>query len=144
MTRDPELDQAIAELRPVYAKLRAERAKLRYEKVRNNLNVEAAVKAYVRELASEISLRADRIRLEYDAFLAILAADADEIKRSRVNRKPSAKQMAVALQARSKGCADHLVTTEAALIRAQSDFEKAKRRDAAARAACRAYTGYSN
>lgn len=61
MMRDPDLDLAIAELRPVFAKMRAERAKLRHEKVRNNLNTQAAVSSYVRELASEIGLRADRI-----------------------------------------------------------------------------------
>jgi len=144
MMRDPELDQAIAELRPVYAKMRAERTKLSYEKVRNDLNVEAAVKAYVRELASEIALRAERICLDYHAFLAILAADADEIRRSRANRKPSARQMTAALEAKRKNCAAHVVTTEAALVRAKSDFRKAKRRDTAAREACRAYTGFSN
>ena len=144
MMRDPELDQAIVELRPVYAKMSAEREKLGEDKVRSDLNVEAAVKAYVRELASEIALRAERIRLDDHAFLAILASDADQISRSKAKRNPSSRQMTAALEAKRKNCAAHVVTTEAALIRAKSDFRKAKRRDAAAREACRAYTGYSN
>ena len=144
MMRDPQLDQAIAEIRPVFAKFRAEKAKLKHEKVRNDLNLEAAVKSYVRELASEIGLRADRIRLDYDAFIAILATDADEIKRSRINRRPSARQMTVALEEQRKGCAAHVETTKAALARADADYHEAVRLNAAAREACRAYTGYSN
>jgi hypothetical protein len=142
--RDPDLDLAIAELRPVFAKMRAERAKLRHEKVRNDLNTQAAVSSYVRELASEIGLRADRIRLGYDAFIAILATDAAEIKRSRINRKPSARQMTAALEAQRKDCAEHVRVTLAALARADADHREAVRLDAAAREACRAYTGYSN
>jgi len=142
--RDPDLDLAIAELRPVFAKMRAERAKLRHEKVRNNLNTLAAVSSYVRELASQIGLRADRIRLSYDAFIAILATDAAEIKRSRINRKPSARQMTAALEAQRKDYAEHVRVTLAALARADADHREAVRLDAAAREACRAYTGYSN
>ncbi|WP_010218898.1 hypothetical protein [Sphingomonas sp. PAMC 26621] len=143
MTRDPDLDLAIAELRPVFARMRAEKAKLRYERVRNDLNVQAAVKAYVRDLASEIGLRAERIGLDCDAFMAILAIDANEIKRSKINRKPSARQMTVALEAERKGRAEHVRVTEAALARADADYREALRLDAAARGACHAYTGYS-
>ena len=142
--RDPELDLAIAELRPVFAKMRSERSKLKYEAVRNNLNREAAVSAYVRDLGEEIGLRADRIGLDYDAFIAILATDANEIKRSKINRRPSVRQMTVALEAERKGCADHVAVTKAALARADADYREAVRLDAAARAACRAYTGYAN
>lgn len=144
MTRDPDLDLAITELRPVFARMRAEKAKLRYERVRNDLNVQAAVRAYVRDLASEIGLRADRIGLDCDAFMAILATDANEIKRSKINRKPSVRQMTVALEAERMGCAEHVRVTEAALARADADYREAIRLDAAARAACLAYTGYSN
>lgn len=142
--RDPDLDQAIVELRPVFAKMQAEKAKLEYETVRNDLNLEAAVKAYVRELASEIGLRADRISLDYDAFMAILAIDAKEMKRSKINRKPSVRQMTVALEADRKDRAEHVGVTEAALASADAAYRKAVRLDAAAREACRAYTGYSN
>lgn len=89
-------------------------------------------------------MRADRIGLDYDAFIAILATDAAEIKRSRINRRPSARQMTVALEAQREGCAEHVRTTKAALARADADHREAVRLDAAAREACRAYTGYSN
>ena len=144
MTRDPDLDLAITELRPVFARMRAEKAKLRYERVRNDLNGQAAVTAYVRELLSETGLRADRIGLDYDAFMAILAIDANEIKRPKTNRKPSARQMTVALEAERKGRAEHVRVTEAALARADADYREALRLDAAARGACNAYTGYAS
>jgi len=142
--RDPELEQAITELRPVFAKMRAERAKLRYETVRNDLNLEAQVTAYVADLLSEIGLRADRIGVDFDAFVAILASDADEIRRSKINRRPSERQMTAALDAKREGRAAHVLTTKAALARADANYHEALRLDAAAREACRVYTGYSN
>lgn len=144
MMRDPELDQAIVELRPIFAKLRAERKKLLHEKVRNDLNLENAVSLYIRDLASEIGLRADRIRLDYDAFIAILATDANEIKRSKIGRRPSVRQMTAALEVERDVCAKNVVDTKAALVSADAKYREAVRLDAAAREACRAYTGYSN
>ncbi|MDR6850160.1 hypothetical protein [Sphingomonas sp. BE137] len=140
MSRSPDLGLAISELRTVFAQMRRERAKLDWEDVRNNLNRQAAVMAYVRELRSQILLRADRIGIEYDAFIAILATDADEQR--RLKRKPSARQMTVALRAERNRCLLRAEVTKDALAQAEAQHREALRMDAASCAACIAYTGY--
>lgn len=140
MRRDPDLDLAIAEMRPIFALMRVERAKLNREEVRSHLNRQAAVTAYVRELRSQIALRAERIGIEPDALTAILALDANEQR--RLKRKPSSRQMTAALQQERSRCAKRAETTKDALERADAAHREALRLDAAAMAACIAYTGY--
>uniref|UniRef100_UPI0035CB1783 hypothetical protein n=1 Tax=uncultured Sphingomonas sp. TaxID=158754 RepID=UPI0035CB1783 len=121
--------------------MKAERAKLDRDDVRQNLNRRAAVETYVRELGSQISLRADRIALDYDAFTAILSLDAAEQR--RLKRKPSLKQMTVALITQRKACADLVLSAKAERDRAEAAYRSAVRADAAARGAELAYTGFS-
>lgn len=142
MTRDPELDKAILDLRPTFAELRRAKAQLRHAEVKASLNKTAAVKNVIFDCYELIAVRASHLGLSRDGLVVILSAYARE--RGRLKKRPSVKQVTTRLRADRTDSARQVEVTRDALARAQAAAAQALADDAAAHAACIAFTGYPN
>ena len=140
--RDPDLDQAIVDMRQTFADLRRARGQLKHAEVRASLNKTGAVKAQIADCLGLIAVRAGRLGISPAGLTVILSAYARE--RTRLKRWPSAKQVTALLRADRTASARYVEVTCDALKRAEAEAAQALDDDAAAEAACVAFTGYPN
>lgn len=142
MTRDPELDKAIVDLRQTFAELRRAKAQLRHAEVKASINKTAAVKSVVFDCYELIAVRAAHLGISRDGLVVILSAHARE--RGRLKKWPSVKQVTTMLRADRTDAARRVEVTRDALARAEAAATQALADDAAVEAACIAFTGYPN
>lgn len=138
-TRDPDLDQAIEDLRPVAAELREAKRALRTMAEAAPMNSRFAAQQRVSELRMRIVARAARIGIAVDALHIILNEEAQ--LRARQRRRPARKFMVKALDATAADAARHLGQLRSDLERLQRELASAERYHAAADGARRAYSG---
>lgn len=139
---DPDLAQAIEDLRPVFAELRqAKRDMRKLNGTMTSVGYQAAA-ALAADRRSIITTRAQRLAIDPDALSVILAAEAGI--RMRVKRAPSRRQMEKALMEECTYQATRRSDAEAALRQAQGEYAAAIRSDIAAKAARLAYTGFGS
>jgi hypothetical protein len=140
VTRDPDLAQAIVDMRPVYAEWRVLAKRLRTLNPSLESVAVARTRAQIADLRGRIVTRAERLAYDPAGFTLILYAEHYE--RGRLRRKPSATQMANALRGERKHRAEALSEAEHEFQRARDALEKRRAEDAAGRAACALYTGF--
>lgn len=142
MNDDPDLAQAIEDLRPVFADLR--KAKRDMRKLAGSMENRAfqAAQEFAGDLRGRINTRARKLALDPDALTAILAADAN--LKLRLKRRGSKAQMAKALREECVIQRARRIEAEDALRLAQGEFAAATRAEAAAMAARLIYTGFGS
>ncbi|WP_242186400.1 hypothetical protein [Sphingomonas sp. CARO-RG-8B-R24-01] len=149
MTRDPDLEQALVDLRPVFAALQRTEADLKKQEVRDTMSISAVVKRRARDLRADIWTRAERIvdrkiaeepPKKFRALMALLGADARV--RKRVGRRPNTSQIAKALQLSVARYDELAKEHDAAAAAAAQIAANTRERLEANRAACALFTGY--
>lgn len=142
MSSDPDLLQAIEDLRPVFADLR--KAKRDMRKLAGTMEAKAfeATREFVGDLRGRIQTRALKLALDPDALTVILAADAN--LKLRLKRRASKAQMAKALREECAISKARRIEAEDALRQAQGEYAAAKRAEDAACQARLIYTGFGS
>lgn len=142
ITDDPDLAQAIEDLRPVFAELRQAKREMRKAKDKISSNAYQSLAAHAADQRSIIATRARKLAIEPEALSVILSTEAQI--RMRVRRAPSRRQMEKELRAERGYAASRLSGARADMERLQAELASAERHSAAADAAVLLYTGFPN
>ena len=139
---DPQVFQAIKDLRPVYVAYR--KAKADADKLTAGLQMRDrhAALEFAGDQRSIIATRADRLKPSADALMVILAAD--RTLRLKFKRNPSAYQLGRALVADAKLAAERRAAAAEALKAAEAEVTAATRAAEATEQARIAITGYGS
>ena len=136
---DPDLDQAIENLRSTADSLRAAKVRLHEIDAVQNERAFQRERDFVRRLRGEIASTARRIVMNPDELMLIL--ETDSRLRKRNGRKPSYADLARALETAREADADRARDAQLAVIGAQAVAANAARASAASAAAAKRLAG---
>lgn len=132
---DPDLEQAIADLAPVFAKLREAKAQLPQLRTKGMLKDLGHAQAVIDDCVGRIQARAERIAVPAMGLRALLDVHTD--LKAKQRRRPSRTMMRQVLAARVNESAK-------AVDKLRAELAKAERTAEATAAAQRIYTGRSS